>query len=100
MGSMAFYGFLIYLIYKKVENKKLKWTMIIALAIFTVLIGMSRVYLGVHYATDVLAGFFLTIAYLAIYTSIIDEYIGTESKKGEPENIETKETLDEKAIEK
>ncbi len=81
MGSMAFYGFLIYLIYKKVENKKLKWSLIVFLSLFTVLIGCSRIFLGVHYATDVLAGFLLTIAYLTIYTSIIDEYIGTEKKK-------------------
>ncbi len=81
MGSLAFYGFIIYLIYKKVDNKKVKWVLIFLLSIFTILIGMSRIILGVHYTTDVLAGFFLSISYLTIYTSIVDDFIGTEDKK-------------------
>lgn len=80
MGSMAFYGFIIYLVYKKIDNKKIKWILIISLSIFTFLIGVSRIILGVHYTTDVLAGFFLTISYLTLYTSIVDEFIGTEKK--------------------
>lgn len=71
MVSMAFYGFLIYLIYKKVENKKLKWGLIIALSILIVTIGTSRIYLGVHYTSDVLAGFTISVSYLIIYTSIV-----------------------------
>lgn len=77
MASMAFYGFLIYLIFKKVKNKKLKVFEIAILSLLIVLIGMSRIYLGVHYTSDVLAGFFLSIAYLVLYTGIIDDYIGT-----------------------
>lgn len=75
MASAAFYGFLIYLIYKKVKNKKLKITLMIALSILILLIGISRIYLGVHYTSDVLAGFCISISYLAIYTSIVDDYI-------------------------
>ena len=74
MVSTAFYGFLIYLIYKKVKNKYLKWTLISFLSILILLIGISRIYLGVHYTSDVLAGFLISISYLIVFISIIKNY--------------------------
>ena len=71
MVSMAFYGLFIYFIYKKVKNKYIKWTSISVLTLLIALIGISRVYLGVHYASDVLAGFLLSISYLGLFTHII-----------------------------
>lgn len=68
MVSAAFYGFLIYLIYKNVKNKTLKWTLITMLSILIILIGTSRIYLGVHYTSDVLAGFLISISYLIVFT--------------------------------
>lgn len=73
MVSMAFYGFLIYLIYNNIKNKYIKWILICSLSILIILIGISRIYLGVHYTSDVLAGFFLSISYLVIYTRIVKE---------------------------
>ena len=83
MVSMAFYGFLIYLIYKQVENKKLKWGLIIALSILIVTIGISRIYLGVHYTSDVLAGFTISVSYLIVYTSIVKKFILEREEKDE-----------------
>ena len=70
MVSAAFYGFLIYLIYKNVKNKYLKWSAISLLSILIMSIGISRIYLGVHYTSDVLAGFLISISYLIIFTTI------------------------------
>lgn len=75
MASMAFYGFLIYLIYKNENNKYVKWTSIIILSLLIILIGISRIYLGVHYTSDVIAGFLIAISYLIIYTSLIKKFI-------------------------
>ena len=75
MASMTFYGFLIYLIYKKVKNKYLKWTLISLLSILIILIGASRVYLGVHYTSDVIAGILISTSYLIMFISIIKKYL-------------------------
>ncbi len=71
MISMAFYGFLIYLIYKNIKNKYLKTTLIIILSLLIIAIGISRIYLGVHYVSDVIGGFLISISYLIVYIKLI-----------------------------
>ena len=71
MISMAFYGFLIYLIYKNIKNKCLKTTLIIILSLLIIAIGISRIYLGVHYVSDVIGGFLISISYLIVYIKLI-----------------------------
>lgn len=70
MVSMAFYGYLIYLIYKNVKQPYLKWISISVLTILIPAIGISRIYLGVHYTSDVLAGFLISTAYLILFIKI------------------------------
>ena len=67
MASMAFYGFFAYIIYKKVNNKYIKYLSIFGIFTIIFLIGLSRIYLRVHYPSDVIAGFCLSLSYLIIY---------------------------------
>lgn len=75
MVSMAFYGYLIYLIYKYVKNKYIKWISIVLLSILVCSIGISRIYLGVHYTSDVLGGFLISMSYLVIYISAVNKFL-------------------------
>lgn len=56
--AMAFYGFIIYLILSADKSRRNKWLSGLIAALI-IMIGISRIYLNVHYATDVLAGFIL-----------------------------------------
>jgi membrane-associated phospholipid phosphatase len=71
VSSMAFYGFIIYLFFKLNINVFLKLSITIFCTLMIVLIGISRVYLGVHYPTDVLAGYISGFSYLMISILII-----------------------------
>ena len=73
MISMAFYGMLIYLLYKSGFRKITKVILTIVLVLFIILTGISRIYLGVHYASDVCAAYALSLAYLIIYINIANK---------------------------
>lgn len=73
--SMVFYGYLVYLTYKYINNKKIKIPLIIFLILLIPTIVLSRIYLGVHYASDVLCGFLLGTIYLILFISISKKYL-------------------------
>lgn len=75
MISVAFYGLVIYFVYKNINNKYLKWALISLLSLLILTIGFSRIYVGVHYFTDVVGGFFLALAYLIVYIYIYNKKV-------------------------
>jgi undecaprenyl-diphosphatase len=59
MINMAFYTMIFLIANKAVKNKKLRIGISVLCVILPIIIGISRIYLGVHYASDVIAGWML-----------------------------------------
>lgn len=62
--SVTFYGLLIYIVFKTFQNKGAKWTLIFLLIALILIIGFTRIYLRVHYTTDVIAGYCIGFLWL------------------------------------
>lgn len=77
--SMFVYGTMIYLISKNVENRTRATVLLVICALVLATTGPSRVYVGVHYPTDVLAGWCLGLVAICV-TIIILEHIEKRGK--------------------
>lgn len=77
MCSVAFYGFIVYLLLKNIKNYFLKWLIVFVFSMLVIFIGISRIYLNVHYFTDVIGGFILGSICLLM---IINIYIKNEKQ--------------------
>ena len=79
--SFTFYGLLIYLVWLNVKKTWLKWLLITTLALLIFAIGLSRVYLRVHYASDVIAGYCVGCMWLLLSLWILKKVEKFSSKK-------------------
>lgn len=71
MASMSFYGAIIVLVLNSNLEKKYKWLINIIFSILIFLIGISRIYLGVHYPSDIIGGWIIGFILLNILNEII-----------------------------
>ncbi len=82
MLAIAFYGFLIYFIWQLAIKRRFKIFSTISFVLLIILISYSRVYLGVHYISDVLGAIFISSTYLIIFVYVVNNNhkIVTEDK--------------------
>lgn len=73
MCAMFVYGYIIYLINNQINKKCIKTISNIFMPIVILFVGISRVYLGVHSISDVVAGFLLGLVFLLTYIQITEK---------------------------
>jgi membrane-associated phospholipid phosphatase len=71
MSSVTFFGLLIYFIWQADMNRYIRILFITCLVLLILIIGFSRVYLRVHYASDVIGGFCTGIIWLTVSLWVI-----------------------------
>lgn len=71
MAAMAFYGYGIWLVRCGTCGLPLGAVIEVALALVILAVGVSRIYLGVHYASDVLGGYCLSFAWLILFVHLV-----------------------------
>ena len=63
-------GMLIYLAWRHVEDRRLRWGLGVALGALVLGVGVSRVYLGVHWPSDVAGGYLYGASVLVLLVSL------------------------------
>jgi undecaprenyl-diphosphatase len=71
-GSTVGYGMLAYCLALRWRTWRRRLGLVVGLGLLVLAIGFSRIYLGVHYLSDVLAGFALGLAWLALCVCAIE----------------------------
>lgn len=71
MVSMAFFGLIIWMVWRYHKHDVMRWVWCAVFGLMIVMVGISRIYLGVHYASDVVAGFCVSIIWLVFYTKVV-----------------------------
>lgn len=71
MVAMAVFGLLAWYVWRYEKNPRRRAVLLVLLGFVVVMVGVSRIYLGVHYASDVLGGFCMSLIWLALYTRVI-----------------------------
>lgn len=79
MVSMILYGLVSYLAYKVIKNKLIRNTVVVINCLVILLIGISRIYLGVHYFSDIVVGFLISLLFLMFIIKILEKYVFSQN---------------------
>jgi len=71
MGATSFYGFVIFLIVTSPLMLSIKIVLISLLVLLILLIAFSRIYLGVHYFSDIIGGLLIGSSYILLFIFIV-----------------------------
>jgi membrane-associated phospholipid phosphatase len=82
--SVTFYGLMIYVVWHSVKNRSLRWTLIILLILWILIVGFSRIYLRKHYYSDVIAGYCIGFLWLVFAVWLLNRMEKFSRKKFNP----------------
>jgi membrane-associated phospholipid phosphatase len=80
LASFCFYGALAAILTTRIKKRKAQVVMWTISAVLVFLIGLSRVYLGVHYTTDVLAGFAAALIWI-MTVGFVEQRLASRRRK-------------------
>ena len=80
LGSFCFYGMLAAILAARVRGRGTKFCIWMAAALLVGMIGFSRIYLGVHYPSDVIAGYWAAVVWVGA-VGLFERTLGNENGK-------------------
>lgn len=82
MGAFSLYGVLAYLLWRHMRSRSERLLLIVFTVLMTGGIGWSRIYLGVHYPSDVIGGYAASGAWLMLSAACFEAYRNRKARKG------------------
>jgi membrane-associated phospholipid phosphatase len=79
-SAMALAGIMGYFIWLEIKNKRVRWALWTLTALYVLAMGGSRIYLGVHFLTDIAAGFLLGLLWVLLAIGLM-KYFTLKKRK-------------------
>lgn len=83
--AAAFYGFIVYYLWRQAQSWNLRLNLLFGGAVLIIAIGFSRLYLGVHFLSDVLGGYLLGFLWLIIGICMVERRLFAKGEMQIPE---------------
>ncbi|NYF25649.1 phosphatase PAP2 family protein [Sporosarcina sp. JAI121] len=88
MMAFALYAIIAYIAWRNVKTTMSRVLLILLTAFMIIMIGTSRIYLGVHYPSDVIGGFVASALWLTFAISIYAYFKNKREKKERPLRVD------------
>ena len=75
LSALVCYGFLAYLLVPKMPSRFWKWVIVIVMTFLALFVGLSRLLLGGHYLTDVIAGYAVGLAWAGLVYTLVESLL-------------------------